>query len=65
MSDFTAGDKPVSLKDTLSHAHKRIDILVTLCEAVVMEEVPAKKAKLLGMLAIISRTPDDVVADGS
>ena len=47
------GEKPITSAVALKSAHERIDILCKMCEFVIVQEDPAYKAKLMGMLAII------------
>ena len=47
------GEKPPSLSNGLAFAHRRIDILREVCESLVMELVPEKRATKLALLAIV------------
>ncbi len=54
-----AGGKPPSLQSLLAQAHARIDIVARVCAAVVEEQNPSSKAKLLGMLSAIANLDVD------
>ncbi len=57
------GSKPDSLSSTLEFAHKRIDILRQVCQGLVMETDPQRRASLLAMVALAARV-GDVESDG-
>ena len=54
-----AGSKPVSLGSTQKYLVQRVDILSTICVALVMEESPHNRARLMGMVAMIQNLDVD------
>ena len=62
--DLTAsGTKPPSVRSELMLATQRVEILRQVCQALVLEELPAKRARLLSMLALMTHDHDGASDD--